>query len=79
VQRWETRTGVLGCKTKWSKKGKGWGDLEPVLVTIARLPNEKIWYSISYSCKKFCSSGRRKVIRKKESAISGRLFLEIGS
>jgi hypothetical protein len=28
----------------WSKKWRGWGDVELMLITSARLPNEKIAY-----------------------------------
>jgi hypothetical protein len=42
------KTGVLSCETKWSKRWRGWGDLELLLITIAELPNEIISYRIFY-------------------------------
>jgi hypothetical protein len=38
----------LQYETKWSVlKGRGWGYLELMLIQVARLPNEKISYSIN--------------------------------
>jgi len=32
-----TRTGVLSCQTKWSKKWKGWGQLEPMIIASSKV------------------------------------------
>jgi hypothetical protein len=31
------KTGVLSCQTKWSKKWRGWGDLEPMPIASCKV------------------------------------------